>query len=489
MRTKILVCYFLFIVIFQGMYAQKPGWIEKSDLDWFYNPPKPTKDYYYTIGISDPGGLDKEQAIKQAKTRACMVYCLLNKALILTKGENYGLSYSKKDSTQLTLASNFCNLTLSSGKIPNPEILKTYTNKLGETILLVRFNIKAEDDLINFDLAEKEELTSKTDNENITETITKRYACNNPSENTTLNYSCTENLNNNNSERNFKSFFNHKEANIQSIDKNIYKLKNFYEEDFTNIDQQFISLNYGLWNAYYCGIKQYLWLQIKKIKLKGITVFADSLSKDITDKSESLSIIQDSLNTRNFYIKRIGKLDDNLCISILNTDTSLNSLSPEKTDYQYEVLSNIKSNNLPSGIEKYKTDENYYRASSSGKSKNLFISELIALHNNIYEIGSSINRKIKTTKEEFTEEKSTNNTEWNNNGSFTGEITSISIGNLKKKYIKINSFIDKHINETWLTVEYSKKEATNNNNNKSQPLYKWDNYLSIYNQEFNLCNQ
>jgi len=131
---KYVVIFILFA--WHSLYAQEstvlPG--------WFINPPSPSGDYFYSIGISDPD-MDKASAKDQAVSRAIVVADLLSfshvKSLLDTY---YGTSYDKQNNTTST-SSRFEQIArIVYGKISNNDyaIENTFYTDYNEMIVLIK---------------------------------------------------------------------------------------------------------------------------------------------------------------------------------------------------------------------------------------------------------------------------------------------------------------------------------------------------------------
>ena len=102
--------------------------------DWFFNPPQGNQDYFYAIGISDPG-IDKEKGNQQAKMRAFCIASLMNN--VTTKGVSD--VYYKNDQTykfeQITYFNSLPNVKLE-GKAIDSAI-----TKYRECVFLYKFTV------------------------------------------------------------------------------------------------------------------------------------------------------------------------------------------------------------------------------------------------------------------------------------------------------------------------------------------------------------
>ncbi|MCK5822771.1 MAG: hypothetical protein KAG95_02130 [Bacteroidales bacterium] len=117
---------------------------------WLLNVPKPTKDFIYALGMSDPG-MDTVDATELASIRAKSIVALLNNSNIRTVTDFYSNLKSNANENMFEYYSQI----LASCKVGNDSIINSFYTKYNEAIVLLRIPLNekktANYDFISFD--------------------------------------------------------------------------------------------------------------------------------------------------------------------------------------------------------------------------------------------------------------------------------------------------------------------------------------------------
>ncbi len=289
--TMILLC-----CIFQGF--------SQSDLpEWFFNPPKSSNNYFYTIGISDPG-LNKKEALKQAEHRAMFVFAMFHSA---------GISYfSATEANQHQELSR----TVVDKKIPALyfEIInRTFSNN-NEAIVLLKTTFfilsgKSASDTIHL----KAVIDSYVPDE---KTPKMEYLCR--TANKTKKWIINDSYNSE-----FKIIRGYEKLNIvskfeyikktKSINKTVTITDDYHFNPHSNPDQNNFNSFYPHKIEYSTTLKRGIWYAFFTSLLNEVNIFTSEMSKSTTiEKEKEYRIV--------FSLRDIEFKNDSLSLNLSCTD-------------------------------------------------------------------------------------------------------------------------------------------------------------------------
>ena len=125
-----------------------------------------------------------------------------------------------------------------------------------------------------------------------------------------------------------------------------------------------------------------------------------------------------------------------------------------------EKESGAKEISVPFSSKEYKTDEDFYRARSSGKSPDMAAAKKIALNNAKSEMASNIQTMIKKVTDQYTNQRTIGKDQEYENKfeELAREVTNQSLANIRVKDEKI--FQEGNGSYTyWVAIEADKKEV------------------------------
>jgi hypothetical protein len=125
-----------------------------------------------------------------------------------------------------------------------------------------------------------------------------------------------------------------------------------------------------------------------------------------------------------------------------------------------EKETGAKEISVPFSSKEYKTDEDFYRARSSGKSPDMAAAKKIALNNAKSEMASNIQTMIKKVTDQYTNQRTVGKDQEYENKfeELSREVTNQSLANIRVKDEKI--FQEANGSYTyWVAIEADKKEV------------------------------
>ncbi|MBP7809009.1 MAG: LPP20 family lipoprotein [Bacteroidia bacterium] len=178
------------------------------------------------------------------------------------------------------------------------------------------------------------------------------------------------------------------------------------------------------------------------------------------------------------------KLNPTITLSVLALMLSVNACKPKKSLQKSE--GSVEITNIPLSTKEYKTNKDYFRATTSGKSPDMAASKKIAMLNAKSEMASSIQSTVKKVSEQYT-----NQVTVGNKMEFEAKFEELQREVVSQKMSDVRIAGEKILKqpdgsfEYWICLEMAKDAILNGiqNSDKNKLNYDKKKYEEIFNQE------